>query len=695
MLQTRHSWILRYSIAVIASLVAMFLTQLLWYFIQPALYPFFLAAVMISSWFGGLGPGLVSTILGAIFSEYLFLPPIETVTVSLVNLVRISYFLGVAILICVLNARLKHAQQRAEVSAMEAQQHQALLLQNQQTLQQSEERYRLLVEGVTDYAIFILNPEGYILSWTVGAERILGYQEIEIIGQPFAVLFSEEAIQKGWPEQVLEIAKSQGFSKENRWHIRKDKTLFWAHCVITALWDEAGNLQGFSKIMQDITARKKAEEERNQLLEREQIARQEAELANQAKDEFLAILSHELRTPLTAITGWLGMLRSGRLDEARTILALETIERNATLQMQLVEDLLDISRIVRGDLWLDNQPVNLVEVIQEAIEIVQPKLEEKQIQFAFEIDSSYKNFLNQKSDQFEPISALVLGDAERLQQVVLNLLSNAIKFTPEEEKITVILSIVYHQVSVDNLSPVNDLNHCIQIQVKDTGIGIKPEFLPHVFDRFRQADSTSTRSYKGLGLGLAIARYLVERQGGAIQANSAGEGQGATFTVKLPLLKSAKDNHTPIVSHFVSHSDISSESKLNGLSVLVVDDEADTRLWLKNLFEMHQVQTIAVASVDEAVKQIDCSLPDVVISDIAMPGKDGYALIKELKQHEQRLGRSIPTIALTAHANLEDIEKALAAGFRQHLAKPIKAEELIAAMVRLWDQHTALRGNQP
>lgn len=683
MLRGRHSWVLRYGIAAIASLIALLITQALWHRIQPALYPFFLAAVMLSSWFGGLGPGLVSTVCGALLSEHFFLTPDESSGSIWSELGRVSYFASVAVLICILNARLRYTQRRAEANALEAQCNQALLLRSQQTLQQSEERYRLLVEGVTDYAIFILNPQGYIQSWTFGAERILGYQEAEVIGQPFSLLFTKDAVQEGIPEKVLREA-SQGISKENRWHMRKDKTCFWAHCVITALWDEAGNLRGYSKIMQDITARREAEEERNQLLEREQLARREAESANRAKDEFLAILSHELRTPLTAITGWAEMLRSGKLDSTKTKIALETIERNATLQTQLVEDLLDISRIIRGDLWLDNKPVDLVEVIQEAIEIVQPRLEEKHIHFDFKVDLPLKYSIENDNTQLKLTPALVRGDFERLQQIVLNLLSNAIKFTPEKRKIVVSLSVI-DSPSLNHKPFSNHVDiskgRAVQIQIKDTGIGIQKEFLPHVFDRFRQADSTNTRPYKGLGLGLAIARYLVERQEGTIEADSPGIERGATFTVKLPLLEQVEES-----ARLISYSNMSFDIKLDGLSVLIVDDEEDTRTWLANLFEMQRARVVSVSSVDEAIKYLDQLSPDIVISDIAMPGKDGYALIKELKQYEQLTQRSIPAIALTAHASLKDIEEARAAGFRQHLAKPIKAEDLIAVITGLLKQ---------
>ncbi|MGG6295578.1 ATP-binding protein [Leptolyngbya sp. AN02str] len=680
----KQSWVLRYGVAVFFSFAALALTQMLWPYMEPALYPFFLASVMLSSWLAGFGPGLVSTLFGALLSEYFFLPPQESFAISLENGSRISYFAGVAILICTLNARIRYAQRYAEISAAEAQHNQDLLLQNQKNLQQSEERFRLLVEGVTDYAIFILDPEGCILSWTIGAERILGYQETEILGQPFSILFTEEAIQQERPRQVLDLAKTQGFCKENRWQIRKDKTQFWAHCVISVLQDEAGNLAGFSKIMQDITARKKAEEERSQLLKREQLARQEAESANQAKDEFLAFLSHELRTPLTAITGWVGLLRSGKLDDVRTKIALETIERNATLQMQLIEDLLDISRIIKGDLWLDSQPVSLVDIIQEAIEVIRPKIEEKQIHFLFEISSIDGELLNDRNRQTDPISLVVLGDAERLQQVVLNLLSNAIKFTPNNGKITVSLSVVNRLSEIQSPSKLDKINSIavhspnyeVQLQVKDTGIGIEAEFLPHVFDRFRQSDSTNTRSYKGLGLGLAIARYLVERQAGRIWAESLGKGQGATITVKLPLLQ-------PIQNNCDRHSlqaDTTTKFSLKGLSILVVDDEADTRIWLKNILEMHQASVIAVGSANDAITKLTSVVPDVVVSDIAMPEKDGYTLMNALKHHEQQSGQVIPAIALTAHASVDDVKKSLAAGFRQHLTKPIKGEDLITAI---------------
>ena len=328
-------------------------------------------------------------------------------------------------------------------------------------------------------------------------------------------MFTPEAIAQGLPERVLNTAITEGFERENRWHVRKDGSHFWAHCFITPLRDGAGNLRGFSKIMQDITDRKRAEEEREELLKREQAARASAEAANRTKDDFLAVVSHELRTPMTAIVGWTGMLRTGMLDEERAALAIETIERNANSQMQLIEDLLDISRIVRGEISLNFGRVDLLDIITSAIEVVQPTADIKGIHLV-------------RAEETSSPSLLVRGDCDRLQQVILNLLSNAIKFTSQSGRVEIRLSVV------DRSEPETTTRYA-QIQISDTGIGISAEFLPHVFDRFRQADSTSARSSKGLGLGLAISRHLVKLHGGTIEAESPGIGQGATFTVTLPL----------------------------------------------------------------------------------------------------------------------------------------------------------------
>jgi CheY-like chemotaxis protein/nitrogen-specific signal transduction histidine kinase len=408
--------------------------------------------------------------------------------------------------------------------------------------------------------------------------------------------------------------------------------------------------------MQDITERKQTEEERQQLLVREQTARAEAEAANRSKDEFLAMLSHELRTPLTAILGWAGILHAGKLDEAKTALALETIERNANLQMQLIEDLLDISRIIRGDLPLNFHLVEPMQVITAAIEAVQPSADTKAIQLEPVLDSS---------------AGAVWGDSDRLQQVVWNLLSNAIKFTPEGGRVQVRLERVDSHV---------------QIKVSDTGKGISADFLPHVFDRFRQADSTSTRVHKGLGLGLAIARHLVELHGGTIQAESPGEGQGATFIVKLSLLEESRG-----AGELLSRGEDPSQEplcpsaplRLNGLRVLVVDDEADVRQFVSTVLEERGAEVTAVGSVDEALTALEQLKPDVLVSDIGMPGEDGYALIRKVRELEANLGGRIPAVALTGYARVEDHREALLAGFQLHVAKPVRSAQLIAVVASL------------
>jgi len=667
-----------YTVAVIAVAIAFLLTQLIWLLIQPHLYPLFLAAVMVSSWYGGMGPGLLATAFAAVLCAYFFIPPIHSLAVNLDRSSGLLQFLLVALLISYLNTRLRSTQRQAEGNARERERNYEFLRQSQESLRQSEERYRLLVEGVTDYAIFMLDANSNFVSWNVGAERILGYQEAEIIGQPFERIFTPESIQQGLPVQVLQTAIAAGFSRENRWHIRKDGTHFWTHCVVAALRDESGNLRGFAKIMQDITQRKLAEEEREELLRREQAARlaseaaqSAAEAANRAKDDFLAVVSHELRTPMTAILGWAGMLRSGMLDACRAALAVETIERNANLQMQLIEDLLDISRIVRGDISLNFGRVALATVITAAMEILQPAADAKSMQLQFKLDTSVE---------------AIWGDSERLQQVVLNLLANAIKFTPAGGKVTVKLFIVHCSSLVAHSNQQSTINRFAQIQVSDTGIGIAAEFLPYVFERFRQADSTSARANKGLGLGLAIARHLVELHGGSIQVESPGISQGTTFTLNLPykttsLLEETTANHPNQIQFLPTSGE--DAPRLNSLRVLVVDDELDVREWICTVLEQSGAEVIAAASVGEALAALAQQRPDVLLSDIGMPREDGYALMRLIRELEPEMGRTIPAVALTGYAREEDYTEAIAAGFQMHVAKPIRAAELVAVVASL------------
>jgi signal transduction histidine kinase/ActR/RegA family two-component response regulator len=397
---------------------------------------------------------------------------------------------------------------------------------------------------------------------------------------------------------------------------------------------------------------------KDELLMREQMIRAEAEAANRAKDEFLSILSHELRTPLNAILGWSAMLRQRTLSEDKVLRALETIERNAKSQAQLIEDILDISRIITGKLRLQVRRVNLVPVIESAIESVRLAAEAKSIRLQSVLDSQ---------------AGLLLGDANRLQQVVWNLLSNALKFTPKDGRVEIRLERV---------------NSYAEITVSDTGPGISSDFLPFVFDRFRQHDSTTTRSYGGLGLGLAIVRQLVELHGGTVTVVSPGIGQGTTFTVRLPamIIPLPPSDPEPLNSIEEAKRRVEASPTLEGLQILVVDDEADALELLSTILQKYGADVIAVASVKQALTIIETATdrsPDVLVSDIGMPDEDGYSLIRKLRQLEAQRGGRLPAIALTAYARNDDRRQALLAGFQMHLTKPVDAAELVAVVASL------------
>jgi PAS domain S-box-containing protein len=402
--------------------------------------------------------------------------------------------------------------------------------------------------------------------------------------------------------------------------------------------------------------RKWIEEERTRLLSSEQEARREAEAANRLKDEFLATISHELRTPLTAILGWAHLLRAGHLDEKSGNHALETIERNARAQAQLIDDLLDVSRIITGKLRLDVRQVDPASFIESAIEALHPAAEAKDIRVQKVMDTGVVS---------------VAGDPARLQQVVWNLLSNAIKFTSKGGRVQVRLERV---------------NSHIEIVVSDTGAGIKSEFLPHVFDRFRQADQATTRQHGGLGLGLAIVRHLVELHGGTTEAESPGEDQGATFTVHLPVVSVYQKESFSERVHPAARDTLPSfecPEKLDGLKILVVDDEGDTRELLRVGLKHCGAEVLVAGSAKEALKAIETSRPEILISDIGMPDEDGYELIKKVRALPAGRGGKTPAIALTAYARTEDRLRALRSGYQMHVPKPVELAELVAVIASL------------
>ncbi|MHC5766966.1 MAG: ATP-binding protein [Nostoc sp.] len=412
-----------------------------------------------------------------------------------------------------------------------------------------------------------------------------------------------------------------------------------------------GQFKGYIGSVIDITERKVAEAERDRLLELEQAARTEAERANRIKDEFLAVLSHELRSPLNPILGWARLLQTREFDAVALKKAIATIERNAQLQAQLIEDLLDVSRILQGKLNLKMLPVNLVLVIEGGLETVRLAAEAKNIQIQTMLDASFGK---------------VLGDSSRLQQVIWNLLSNAVKFTPEGGKIDIQLECVDAQA---------------EITVSDTGKGISPEFLPYVFEYFRQADGTTTRKFGGLGLGLAIVRHLIELHGGTIQAESLGEGQGAIFRVRLPLIK--KDL-TPKQDINIAALNPSPPTEiLAGIQILVVDDDDDTRDFHTFVLEQAGAMVTAVTSAKEALQVLAESEPDMLLSDIGMPEIDGYMLMRQIKALQANQAKQIPAIALTAYAGEINQQQALESGFQKHLSKPVEPDELVKAIATL------------
>ena len=395
---------------------------------------------------------------------------------------------------------------------------------------------------------------------------------------------------------------------------------------------------------------KRSEEARGQLLLREQRARAEAEAANRIKDEFLATLSHELRTPLTALLGWACLLRGSGRDDTILDQGLEAIERNARIQTQLTDDLLDVSCIISGKLRLDVRPVEISSVIDAAISVVRPAADAKSIQLTY---------------SHGPAIGAISGDSARLQQVVWNLLSNAVKFTPEGGRIEVRLE---------------RLNSHARLTVIDTGQGISAEFLPQVFDRFRQADSSTTRGYGGLGLGLAIVRHLVELHGGTVHAASQGAGQGTTFSATFPLLAVRLD--AAVMAH--NGKDLCNCSPaLNGLRVLVVDDEADTRLIISTVIARTGAEVKACQSAREALEILEQWRPDVLMSDIAMPGEDGYSLINKVRSLPAERGGNIPAAAFSAYAREEDRKSSLAAGYHMHIAKPVSSSQLVETIAHL------------
>ncbi|MFL6604958.1 MAG: chemotaxis protein CheB [Steroidobacteraceae bacterium] len=518
-----------------------------------------------------------------------------------------------------------------------------------ETLRDSEERFRLLVESAHDFAIFMLDTDGNVVSWNSGAELITGFSEGEIKGRSGALIFTPEDRASGMFEQELRNAAAVDRAPDERWHLRKDGTRFWASGMMNAARGADGTLRGFVKIMRDQTERRAMELRMHDALAAAEKLRVTAESANRAKDEFVSTVSHELRTPLNTIRLWSRMLASGRvkLQEGREGILM--VERAAIAQQQLIDDLLDVSRMASGKLRLTLRDTQLSKAIDEAIESVRPVAQSRGV--ALECDLS-------------PDVGIVRADPDRIQQVVWNLLTNAVKFTPSGGRVSVML---------------RRADESVEISVADTGIGIRPEFLPYIFERFRQADSSTTRQHGGLGLGLSIARQLVELHEGSIEAASDGEGHGSTFTVRLPNAK-----RLSALSPDESDDAEGGTHDMSGIDVLLVEDEPATRAATALLLRQHGANVREADSANAAREAIAIRRPQLLIADVGLPGEDGYMMLEELRRSEQQnLTPRIPAVAVTAFASSDDRKKAMASGFDEHLPKPLAPDRFVATVAKL------------
>jgi PAS domain S-box-containing protein len=500
-------------------------------------------------------------------------------------------------------------------------------------------RLAAIVES-SDDAIVSKDLDGVITSWNRGAERLFGYTAQEAIGQPVTILIPPDRFDEE-PHILERVRRGERLEHYETTRRHKDGMLLQISLTVSPIIDGEGRIVGASKIARDISAhvaaRRAVEESREVLRE-----------ADRRKDEFLGMLSHELRSPLNVVLGWVRMLRSGTLDEATARRALEVIDRSVHHQSRLITDLLDISRIVSGKLTLQQSAVDLSPIVASVVEAMRPSANAKALALTLH-----------PADGAVPVH----GDAERLRQVVANLLSNAVKFTPSGGQVTVRVARASGRV---------------RMAVSDTGKGITQDFLPYIFDRFRQADSTGTRAEAGLGLGLAIVRHIVELHGGSVSAESAGQGKGATFTVDLPMT-------APSVDGVVDGVEMagSSTNSLDGIRVLIVDDDADSRDLLTTILVRRGAVASAVASAREALSVARRLRLDVLVCDLAMPGDDGCALIRAVRSWPAAEGGSVQAVALTAYARPEDRERALRAGFQLHLAKPVEPGALIEAVAQL------------
>jgi PAS domain S-box-containing protein len=509
--------------------------------------------------------------------------------------------------------------------------------QMERRLRESEQWLAATLRSIGE-GVLAADRDENVVFMNAAAESLTGWKQEEVAGRKLREVFRLET--EGDASDPVARARSEdgAVSRVDTVLLAKDRTPTAVEAIAAPIRDEQGRSAGVVVALRDITERRRTEQQRSQMLAQEREA-------NRLKDEFLAMLSHELRTPLSSILGWLQLLESGELDASSIRRAFETIERNALRQLELIDELLDVARISSGQLWLDPRPILMATLVDSALDMVRPAAEAKALQIEFARAGS----------------GPVLGDPGRLMQVVANLLSNAVKFTPEGGRIQIGL---------------RSTGGSVELTVQDSGEGISPEFVPHLFERFRQEDSSNTRTHGGVGLGLALVRRLVELHAGSIVGESAGKGRGATFTVRLP---SATDTSP----REEAPSGVGARVRLDGIRVLLVDDEADWRAVASSMLEAHGATVSTAAATADALAMLRREPADVLLADLQMPGEDGYSLIRSVRALPPAQGGTLPAVALTALARREDVERALAAGFQMHVAKPIDAARLAAVVAKL------------
>jgi hypothetical protein len=528
-------------------------------------------------------------------------------------------------------------------------------------LRPGDERVRPPGASTIDAAIFMLDPDGYVTAWNSGGQHLKGYAAAEVVGRHFSSFYAETAVDADGAGQEACAAAGTGRFVTEGWRKGKDGSKFWVHVTIAELRDLAGERVGFGALTRDLPESRRLETleaevvSKGEMLRTERLARLEAQRALRLKDEFFANLSHELRTPLSATLGWVQVLRKlGNTNAGQFERGMEAIERNSRAQAQLIEDLLDLNRIVSGSARLDLMQVDLSGAARGAVESAQPLAQEKGINLKLVLDCG---------------GDMVVGDPARLQQIFGNLIGNAIKFTDAGGWVEVAL---------------RRMDSRIALCVSDSGIGISADFLPYVFDRFSQRNGPTTRSYGGLGLGLAISKQLVELHGGTVTASSHGEGKGSTIVVMLPLAAPGSGGGAAQSVHPALRSceGQGRSPSLAGLDVLFVDDEPDARELTRTILEAEGAHVIVASNGADAIRALEKFEPDILISDIRMPDMDGCELMRQIRAGE-KAGHELPALAVTARARSEDRETAILAGFQSYIAKPVDVSELITVVAGL------------